>query len=99
MLSGYHRLQSEAVKRVSSALDPSSGRAARKARSFARCLSCLSYSCLSKLSSGPDSHEALYEIGYLHALRPEAANVIKETAEPVALPAPEALSQRRYCRG
>src|SRR5262249_22158378 len=43
-LSGYHRLQSEAVELVSAALDPSNGRAARKARSFARCLSCLSYS-------------------------------------------------------
>jgi hypothetical protein len=29
----------------------------------------------------------------------EAANVIEGTAEPVALPAPEALSQRRYYRG
>jgi hypothetical protein len=28
-----------------------------------------------------------------------AANVIEGSAEPVALTAPDALSQRRYCRG
>src|SRR5262249_44721820 len=44
MLTIVYVAQSEAVELVSAALDPSNGRAARKARSFARCLSCLSYS-------------------------------------------------------
>jgi hypothetical protein len=41
--------------------------------------------------------DALREI--LAARAGEAANVIERTAEAVALTAPDALSQRRYCRG
>jgi hypothetical protein len=41
--------------------------------------------------------DALREM--LAARASEAANVIEGTAEAVALTAPDALSQRRYCRG
>jgi len=41
--------------------------------------------------------DALREM--LAARASEAANVIERTAEAVALTAPDALSQRRYCRG